>query len=831
MKFFKRLTALFCMLTLLLAVSAELPLQGFALTTTTAPGSKETTLSAMTARAEALVNFEWTPTERIDTWNGNVYNGKTYFEAGETVKGVPYTLFSWELGFDSLLSLEQYESKSASNYSTTRYCNSVAAERTGPAYGNCCATFVSEVFGGNFMNGSNPRYDGVSTLKNSAYSTTYTKVKCKAIQPGDALSCTSGAHIVWVGSVTEENITIYESTPPICRKVVLDKATHTDNNGYLVYNDNVYNIVTKSNALVRNDLASVAPLSSDLPVPLHAYTKTTEKTEVFDSINGTAKANKIYGTDLCFIDAVFENGWCHVNFPLDAGGLEHGYVPTSVFFDDSGVSADQAENSVPVYARSDLSLALGRINLGQDIFLLGETPEARQIAYALSDGGYQLGWISNNDLGNADEPPALNRFCPFKGYPCVTENFEVKNSDYTSRAGEIYPTDYCTIHAIYSDGWCQVTFPLDSGGERTGYTPLSNFILDVSYPMTSYITEEQIDVYTTKELSTYQNWWTGSGDTIYILSAYEDALQICYPIDEKYGGGYKIGWIPRDAVSAEEEPAVQSISIHALPHKTEYLQGEDLDLTGLELLVTYTDNSTQVLTQGYTVSGFRTDTAGEQIITVMYGDKTADFTVCVEKGIPAAPSYCLTNATGVTGAVIEVDVSIEENPGIISLRNQIVYDSEALELVRVTETGVLRGYTTPSSVMESPYTLRWADALALENNTENGVIVRLAFLIKETAAVGDYTIFVKPVESRNFNGEKIEFAAASATVRVVDFMPGDVDADGEVSDWDAILLNRYLAGWEVEINVPAGDIDRDGEVSDWDAILLERYLSGWDIVL
>ncbi len=60
---------------------------------------------------------------------------------------------------------------------------------------------------------------------------------------------------------------------------------------------------------------------------------------------------------------------------------------------------------------------------------------------------------------------------------------------------------------------------------------------------------------------------------------------------------------------------------------------------------------------------------------------------------------------------------------------------------------------------------------------------------------------------------------------------GDVDGDGELTDWDAIVLNRYLAGWEVEIDLAKSDTDGDGELTDWDAIVLERYLAGWDIEL
>ncbi|MBP5311791.1 MAG: hypothetical protein J6112_03035 [Clostridia bacterium] len=63
------------------------------------------------------------------------------------------------------------------------------------------------------------------------------------------------------------------------------------------------------------------------------------------------------------------------------------------------------------------------------------------------------------------------------------------------------------------------------------------------------------------------------------------------------------------------------------------------------------------------------------------------------------------------------------------------------------------------------------------------------------------------------------------------FSAGDADRDGEVSDWDAILLERWLAGWNVDIHLSELDIDEDGDISDWDAILLERYLAGWNVEL
>ena len=58
---------------------------------------------------------------------------------------------------------------------------------------------------------------------------------------------------------------------------------------------------------------------------------------------------------------------------------------------------------------------------------------------------------------------------------------------------------------------------------------------------------------------------------------------------------------------------------------------------------------------------------------------------------------------------------------------------------------------------------------------------------------------------------------------------GDLDEDGEVTDWDAVLLARYLAGWTVVVTYDAMDIDGDGEITDWDSVLFDRFLAGWNV--
>lgn len=350
----------------------------------------------MLARAEAIVNYEWTPSQDIDVWNENPYNGKMYFPAGETVIGMPYTLFSWEFGFDSLLSLAQYKTKAAVNYSTTAYCSSMGANRTGPVYGSCCATFVSEVLGGSFVNEGNPRYDNCSGIENSKYGTTYYNVLMEDLKPGDAVINTSRGHVIWIGAVNDSSVTIYEQTPPVARKVVIPKTSVTSE-GYMSYGGKAYNIVTKSNELL-GSFDDQYERSDKYPVPIQAYTINTGKTLVYDSIEGSAKANKIYDTDLCTITKLFENGWCYVYFPLDAGGTDSGYVRTSVFFDfDSQGSRLKAQEPITTYRRSNLGQVLDVIPEGSGVFLISETNDALHILYPLASDSYEAGWISKND--------------------------------------------------------------------------------------------------------------------------------------------------------------------------------------------------------------------------------------------------------------------------------------------------------------------------------------------------------------------------------------------------------------------------------------------------
>ena len=87
-----------------------------------------------------------------------------------------------------------------------------------------------------------------------------------------------------------------------------------------------------------------------------------------------------------------------------------------------------------------------------------------------------------------------------------------------------------------------------------------------------------------------------------------------------------------DVPDEPEKVTVSSVSIATLPEKTAYnYKFGSLDLTGLSLTVTYSDGSTETVTDTskMNVTGFDSSKTGEQTVTVEYEDATASFNVTV----------------------------------------------------------------------------------------------------------------------------------------------------------------------------------------------------------
>ena len=59
-------------------------------------------------------------------------------------------------------------------------------------------------------------------------------------------------------------------------------------------------------------------------------------------------------------------------------------------------------------------------------------------------------------------------------------------------------------------------------------------------------------------------------------------------------------------------------------------------------------------------------------------------------------------------------------------------------------------------------------------------------------------------------------------------MLGDADGDGKVTTTDKVLLSRFLAKWDIEIDEKACDLNQNGVPEAAEAVVIARYLAKWN---
>lgn len=64
-----------------------------------------------------------------------------------------------------------------------------------------------------------------------------------------------------------------------------------------------------------------------------------------------------------------------------------------------------------------------------------------------------------------------------------------------------------------------------------------------------------------------------------------------------------------------------------------------------------------------------------------------------------------------------------------------------------------------------------------------------------------------------------------------EFGPGDADHDGEVDINDVLLIQQFIAKWDVEIDEHLSDVNADSEVDINDVLLIQQYIAKWDVEL
>ena len=159
------------------------------------------------------------------------------------------------------------------------------------------------------------------------------------------------------------------------------------------------------------------------------------------------------------------------------------------------------------------------------------------------------------------------------------------------------------------------------------------------------------------------------------------------------------------------------------------------------------------------------------------------------------PTISISNAQGYAGETVDVDVIMENNPGLIAAVLTVEYDSEVMTLTDVTDGGIL-GAQVHTDVYESPYLLSWMNFTATSDYTNSGVIATLTFKLSEDVKA-DQVCDVKISYSKenddilNYDGDVVDFATVDGSVTI--------KAPGEPEE----SVSEQLVGYTISLK---GDI-------------------------
>lgn len=279
--------------------------------------------------------------------------------------------------------------------------------------------------------------------------------------------------------------------------------------------------------------------------------------------------------------------------------------------------------------------------------------------------------------------------------------------------------------------------------------------------------------------------------------------------------------------------APERIYIEKLPNKTNYTIGETFDPMGMVVKAVYWDYSEVVLDDNtYSISEPALDDYGSEKVTVTYGSLSTSFYVQTnEFEVPEdAPKIIIDSTNATIGKTVVVNICLVNNPGIASMKLNVDYDETVLTLVDVAYNSEMGGQSQLPQDMTAPLILNWYNGW--DDYIGDCVFATLTFAVSENAtpnSISSVSVTYDPEDVYNILEENVTYYAEGGVLNVIEYVPGDINDDGEVNNKDVTRLFQYLSGWDVEVCEKALDVNGDGNVNNKDMTRLFQYLSGWDV--
>ncbi|MBQ0037935.1 MAG: bacterial Ig-like domain-containing protein [Clostridiales bacterium] len=259
---------------------------------------------------------------------------------------------------------------------------------------------------------------------------------------------------------------------------------------------------------------------------------------------------------------------------------------------------------------------------------------------------------------------------PLTAYPAASSGkitvYDMNLNAYGTSTRYIAYNDQCTINAVYTNGYCSVTYPTSSGS-NTEYAKLSDFIPNgISH--SSWTASSATKTYTKSDMATSFGQ-IDSGDRCVTVGQSGSLRQVIYPIS----GGYKLGWIdsnytpaPKPIEYKDEEKNIGPVASGAFSGKTIIATAlNDVDLgydgsthrmisSGDICILSNVNSSTALCTVQYPVGASdvtkatTTRTVSNISINnfINYNGSAQAETTTIPEQLTAYPTYAMTHTVG-----------------------------------------------------------------------------------------------------------------------------------------------------------------------------------------
>ena len=382
----------------------------------------------------------------------------------------------------------------------------------------------------------------------------------------------------------------------------------------------------------------------------------------------------------------------------------------------------------------------------------------------------------------------------FSVYPkaeITYENIFDEYHDPIDAALLIEASDECTIHEVYTDGCCKVTFPLDEGGTITAYSKISLFELhkhDFTGERVYESAHPHAIVQRCVDYETCGGWeYTGE---FYEVKTCEQ----CWYADIQIGASslmIKMG-----------ESEMVSMSIDGcLPDTAEINISYDADVIEVSIedqQITFTGIATGTT---YFVVTIFSDNTKAQIL----GSANVMVTVAYDRYTVSYDANGGSNAPDPQIKWHEMDLALS---GTVPVRNEYRF---------------LGWATNPDAT-----TPEYQPGDIYSDNADITLYAVWEHLCAKGHSYGEWVVVKKPTTTETGLSERVCATCGHKEQAVIEPLPerlGDVNGDGAVDTTDAKLIMQFDLGVIAgdALILPCADVNGDGTVDTTDAKLIMQY--------